>query len=242
MVIVTLLVTTLVAFEVNTLDSPRASTSQPVGGVSSVGSNGLQLSASLNASRLTPGQTLQVNVSIFNTLSTFSNVTISNGWPFEVDRVTASPWPFQGVPLGLWPDDFYTTVDTNASSLAEAVVLKGDYTIANISSVANTHPIVRVGTEGMWVDYAVFEPSSSQANFTGYYLAPKGGNMTLGPYHVANTFTTKGYWNLLNDPYLGYGQQQAGLSPIAIPFAPGVYTVGIDDVWGQWVILHFEVT
>src|SRR5580700_2828656 len=63
---------------------------------SALGSDGLQLSVSLSASQLAPGQTLQVNVSIFNTFSTTNRLLISDGWAF------------QGIPLALWPDCFQT--------------------------------------------------------------------------------------------------------------------------------------
>lgn len=256
MVVMTLLVTTLVAYEVNNFYSPTASTSlanEMLEGTSSAGSNGLQLSASLNASQLSPGQNLQVNVSVFNTLSTASNVTVSEGWPFTVNNLTAPDiWPFQGIPLELWPSCFETTINTNASALAQAVVLKGYYTIANISSVADHHFAILPCTEGMWVDDIVFQPGSSEANYTGdnlFLSGAYGHNNTIGTYYVGNTFTTNGYWDVRNitnisdqgNIFLAYGGQRTPSSPTATPFTPGVYTVGVEDVWGQAVILHFEV-
>jgi hypothetical protein len=237
-VVVTLLVTTLAAYEVNSLYSPTSRTSETIGGTSSLGPNGLQLSASLNASQLAPGQTLQVNVSIFNTLATTNSLAVSDDWPF------------QGVPLALWPDCFMMLVpNSNVSAPAEAVVLKGDYTIANITSVADIHFPVAACMEGTKVDQVIFEPSSAQANVTGTYVGPVEGNGTVGPYHVANTFTVTGYWDLLNYSrgvnfpffFLDYEQQQPPLRPTPTPFTAGVYTVGIEDMWGQTVLLHFVV-
>ena len=124
-------------------------------------------------------------------------------------------------------------------------MLKGDYTIANISSVADTHFLVDPCTTGIKVNGVTFEPRSAQANLTGTTssVAP---NETLGPYPVAGTFTTNGYWDLRNNSerpsvFLNYEGQQTIDSPITTPFTPGVYTVGIEDMWGQWVILHFVV-
>jgi hypothetical protein len=208
-----------------------------------LGSDGLQLSASLNASQLTAGQTLQVNASVFNTLSNVNNVTVSDGWPF------------QGIPLAIWPDcDLMllgsSTIGFNLSVGAEAVVLKGYYTINNITSVADIHFPVNGCTMGLGgVEQVTFEPNSSQANLTGNNGADQP-NMTVGPYHIGSTFTTTGYWNLQNNserarfpnPSLDYEGQQTPSSPTATPFAPGVYTVGIEDMWGQAVILHFTVT
>jgi len=45
---------------------------------------GLQLRVDLNATNLLPGESLQVAVSEFNTLSTFNNVSASEQWPIRV--------------------------------------------------------------------------------------------------------------------------------------------------------------
>jgi hypothetical protein len=229
----------LVALPAQSTSQQQVSTSQTSETVqgSALGSNGLQLSASLNASQLTPSQTLQVNVSLFNTLPTINNLTRSDDWPF------------QGIPLALWPDCYvWYALNANMSTTAEAVVLKGDYTMANISSVADVYfPLVGC-MEGIVVNYALFGPSSAQANLTGLCgCGPLTMNTAVGPYHAGNTFTTTGYWNPLknSDPprtsnvFLDYGQQQAGLRPTTTAFTPGVCTVGIEDMWGQAVILHF---
>jgi hypothetical protein len=205
---------------------------------SALGSDGLRLSVSLNASQLTPGQALQVNISVLNTFSTTNRLPTSDGWPF------------QGIPLAVWPDcDSMllgsSSVGFNVSVGAEAVVLKGDYTISNLTSAADTHFQVAACTEGLEVDHVIFAPRSEQANLTGFYAGAYGGNKTLGPYQVAGTFTTNGYWDLVNNSgridFLDYEGQQTIDSPITTPFTPGMYTVGIEDMWGQWVILHFVV-
>src|SRR5580704_7452861 len=161
-VAVTLLITILVAYEVNNLYSSTSSTSQKGEMVqgSALGSDGLQLSVSLNASRLAPGQALQVNVSIFNTFSTTNGLPVSDGFPF------------QGIPLAVWPDCDNmllgsSSVGFNASAPAEAVVLKGDYGIANLTSAADIHFPVVACTVGLWVDHVTFGPHSAQANLTG---------------------------------------------------------------------------
>lgn len=83
-----------------------------------------------------------------------------------------------------------------------------------------------------------------QANITGIGGLPNEGNESLGPYSVTETFTTNGSWNMLmnskRNPILDYGGPGAdGRPPTATPFTPGVYTVGVEDMWGQAVILHF---
>lgn len=200
MVILTLIVTTAVAYEVNNLYSSTASstfTNETMERTSSAGPNGLQLLASLNATQLTVGQTLQVNVSLFNTLPRTNNVTVYRGNPHTLSNLTSSQiWLFQGVWLALWPSPLLTSVSTNVniypSELAQAVVLKGFYTAANMSSVGDSQFALLGGTVNTWVSNALFEPSSDQANFTGFGVYGEG----IGPYHVANSFDTNGYWDL----------------------------------------------
>lgn len=239
-VVVTLLVTTIAAYEVNNLYSTSSTpeTSQTVQG-SDLGSDGLQLTASLNDSQLTPGQTLQVNVSISNTLSTTNGLPVSDGFPFK------------GIPLAVWPDcDTMmlgsSSIGFNVSVGAEAVVLKGDYTMSNISSVADIHFLENACPEGgIKVEQVTFWPRSEQVNLTGPY-GDAVSNETLGPYYVLGTFNTNGSWDLRNNSeraltFLDYEGQQTPDSPVTTPFTPGIYTVGIEDMWGQAVILHFVV-
>ncbi len=116
---------------------------------------------------------MQVNVSIFNTLPEVNSVPTSNDWLF------------QGVPVALWPPCFFAYPGSTIA-VAEAVVLKGDYTTANISSAAN----VSFGfmcMESVDVDHAIFQPDSSLANLTGIYDV-SATNGTLGPYLLSANF------------------------------------------------------
>jgi hypothetical protein len=198
------------------------------GSASTVGSNGLRLSASIDATEIKVGQTLQVNVSLFNTLSEVNTVA------------TSDDWSFQGVPVALWPPCFYS----NSTTPVQAVVLMGNYTLADISTVANVHfPLTCM--EDWNIDHATFQPESSQANVTGIYNVNKS-NDTLGPFQLSTSFTTTGYWNLLsnsrqlNPPILG-ADQDPPLPPTVTAFVPGTYTVAVADEWRQAVILHFVV-
>src|ERR1700733_6829411 len=90
-------------------------------------STGLDLVLAVNATTLELGQSLNVSVSLFNTFPKVSSVPISDDWPF------------QGVPLAIFPDcDTMLlgslSIGYNVSDAAEAVVVEGDYTIANITS------------------------------------------------------------------------------------------------------------
>jgi hypothetical protein len=208
---------------------PLLSAPAQAGYASNVDSSGVQLSVSTNATQIKVGQSLQVNISLYNTLS-------------EVNVVpTFDDWLLRGVPVALWPP-CYLAYPGSDFTVAEAVVVRGYYTIANISSVAN----VRFGIlcmENVDVDHAIFQPSSSQANLTGLYGTL---NQTLGPFQLSANFTTNGYWDLLNNSLLPnppvINNQFPPLSPTATPFVRGVYTVAAADEWGQAVILHFVVT
>jgi hypothetical protein len=221
-----------------TVQGTSVSSSQTVQG-NALGSDGFQLFASLNASQLAPGQALQVNVSMFNTFSTTNSAPVEEGWAF------------QGIPLAIWPDCDTMLLGTPSAGFdlfvgAQAVVLKGYYLIGNLTSVARTVFQANDCTEGgMNVKSVVFEPRSSEANLTGW-TGPNKQNETVGPYHVGSTFTTNGYWDPENNTFQGlflnYEGQQTIDSPTPTPFTPGTYTVGIEDVWGQAVVLHFTVT
>ena len=190
---------------------------------SPVSSQGLRLDLAYNTTILDPGQRLNVIVSLFNTLPSVNTVA------------TSGDWLFQGVPVALWPPCYF-------NAPVQAVVLKGNYTLQDLRTVANvTFSIACMESES--IDHAIFQPSSSQANLTGLY---GNSNRTEGPFQLSANFTTSGYWDLLNNsrepnqPILG-AQQYPPRPPTAIAFVPGVYTVAVADEWGQAVILHVVV-
>src|SRR5580658_2068567 len=82
-VIVALLVAAFAAVELNDLYSSASSVKGSGGNASTIGSNGLMLSVSTNATQIKVGQSLRVKVSVFNTLSQVNNVTASDDWPFR---------------------------------------------------------------------------------------------------------------------------------------------------------------
>jgi hypothetical protein len=238
-VIVALLVAAFAAVELNDLYSSASSVKGSGGNASTIGSNGLMLSVSTNATQIKVGQSLRVKVSVFNTLSQVNNVTASDDWPFR------------GIFLSLWPDCFYTddSATNSYSTPTQVVVLMGDYTIANMSSVAKVDFEFDICHEGVDIKNVIFGGDGSQANVTGIGYA---ANDTEGPFQASNSFTTNGYWDLpanshrstpvlIDYPIDSLGQQ-AALWPTTTPFSPGVYTVGVADEWGQAVILHFTVT
>jgi len=216
------------------------------GNASTLGSNGIDLIISLNGTKIVVGETLQVNITLFNDFSEVNSVPTSN------DSL------FQGVPVALWPTCDYAndinqnqnpghTVSTYAfSTAAQAVVLMGYYNSENISSVANVHFAPTPCKEYWAIDHAIFQPESSQVSLDGISAGfPTRTNETQGPFQLSTSFTTTGYWNLLNDSQLlnppVINGQYPPMPPVAIAFVPGVYTVAVADEWGQAAILHFVV-
>src|SRR5579864_5639248 len=80
--------------------------------------NGLQLTSSISSAEIEAGQSLNVSVSLFNTLPAVSSVPPSN--------LTA----FQGFPIALWPTCF-------GSPPVAFVVLSGNYTLDELRADAN---------------------------------------------------------------------------------------------------------
>lgn len=199
--------------------------------------SGLQLTLSINATQLTVGQSLELNISLFNTLPVVNTIP------------TAMEWPFGGVSFAVWGDCFGTATPSKNIFAAPvyADVVKGDYTLDNISSITNSFHATLSCEEGNGViDHVVFQPSSSIANLTGLVngLAPPPTNETLGPIRLANYYVTDGSWNASSIMgYIAYVRYTPSIEPpVATPFVPGVYTVAVCDEWGQAVILHFQVT
>jgi hypothetical protein len=194
-----------------------STTSAPA--TSTASSHGIELRLSDNATTLDVGQRLNVNVSIFNTLSAVNSV------------LPSSDWAFQGVPAALWGS-------CTGAYPVEAVVLNGNYTAQELPYVANsTFQYTCAGFVN--VDRVIFQPNSDQANITGTGPGP-GVNQTLGPYHLSLNFTTTGYWDLanqsqLNPPILG------SRPPVPTPFVAGTYTLAVSDEWGQEAVVYFTV-
>ncbi|MDA4135758.1 MAG: hypothetical protein OK449_02000 [Thaumarchaeota archaeon] len=91
---------------VTSLDSPLST---------STAGAGLELLLSLNASQLSPGQEVDINMSLINTLSSPKNVTADQGTPTGLPQVSLGPCGDLNEPFGfLIAQGFYTAA--NASS------------------------------------------------------------------------------------------------------------------------------
>lgn len=186
--------------------------------------DGLRLTAKVNATEIMVGQSLNVSLSIANTLPGVDSVKPSNVWLFH------------GVPVALWPPCYFGLP-------AQAAVVEGNYTLQDIQTAANV-TFSYMCMEGVTVDHVIFQPNSDQVNLTGIYDVT-GANQSLGPFHMSLSFTTGGYWNLqnlsreINIPIIG--EQYPPRPPAYVPFVPGEYTIAVADEWGQAVVLHLTV-
>ena len=215
---------------------PRTSTSQSTSSLASstaqsttnstTSASGLQLIETINASTITVGQSVNVSVSILNTRPSVNTV------------LPSSDFPFQGVPVALWPPCYFGLP-------AAVVVLNGSYSLQDLQKVANV--TFSYGCmEGVRIEHVIFQPNSYEANITGLGGAVTTSNETLGPFHMALNFTTAGSWNLLNlskepnIPILGESQDP-GNPPADTAFTPGLYTIAVADEWGQAVVMHLTV-
>ena len=208
---------------------------------STVGLNGLRLSVSANATQINVGQSLHVDINITNTLPKLNSVPTSNDWLF------------QGIPVALWPPCLLNSSGLppfHYSTPAQVVLLKGDYTLANISTAADVHFSYQCAETGI-VSRAVFQPNSNEVNLTGVGFG-LDNNRSAGPYQMWANFTTSGYWNLttnarrINTPIIGEPDTcvegcPGPWGPTSTEFVPGMYTIAVADEWGQAVILHFVV-
>jgi hypothetical protein len=197
-----------------------STTSSSTAASSTTSPDGLQLSLSINSADIGVGQNLSVELSVTNTLPTINTV------------MTSDDWQFQGIPVALWPTCYYPVP-------AEVVVLQGNYSAQELQDTA-TSTFTYTCAEAVTFDHVVFQPDSDSANATGVYDVT-GSNGTYGPYQLGFSFTTSGYWDLGNLSSAANPPIIDERPPSAMAFVPGVYTVAIEDEWGQVVVLNFTV-
>jgi hypothetical protein len=199
--------------------------------VGSNGSSGLDLVLAVNATTLKVGETLNVEVSLFNARPSVNVVNTSMDWPWGSpgrDNFSGLPVIFGG-PCG---DDPFV----------RAVVIPGTYTTQELPAAANSSLEWQCSEGPVWTS-ATFQPESSLANVTANH--GPGADVTSPPHDMTIKFTTNGYWDLtnfsklLNQPLICL--QFCTNTPTATKFVPGVYTVAVSDEWGSEAILHVTV-
>ena len=195
--------------------------------------NGVLFRVTLNASRISASQRLNVTMMLYNTSPKLNWIPEGNNWTF------------QGFPVAFWNGCVVQIP-------VEFVVVKGNYNSDNLESMATNSSVGYACTEPFKVDHVVFQPSSDVAGATGT-VGGIGPNRTAGPFRMLTNLTVSGYWDYpinytesqdLLTPAKGGGTTFAypEVSPIpAHRFAAGVYTLLAEDEWEQVLILHFVV-
>jgi hypothetical protein len=157
-------------------------------------------------------------------------------------------WTFYGVPIATWPECDGHPYDWPYP--ISVVVLSGNYTGQQLTSLANiTLPLPCDGGFSPSVPYVTFEPNSDVVNLTAQFDGGVGIR-PIGQFQLASNFTVSGYWNLINlagQANSSYVCEPAASNscaslPPSTPFGPGVYTIGVSDEWGQYDVLHFQVS
>jgi hypothetical protein len=188
---------------------------------SALSTNGLELTVSTNASSLREGQSLEINAEIYNTL------------PKIDDLSAANEWAFRGLPVAVWSPCYYQLP-------LQIAVVEGNFTLGELNATKEYGSNITC-FDSYTIDNAVFQPNSDQVNVTGIFQGEVNVNNTVGPFELNANVTTSGYWDLQN---LSKGLTIPVLldSQVpSIPFSPGIYTIAVEDEWGQAVVLNLTV-
>jgi len=203
----------------------------PVPSSSSAG--GLELMATLNATRLNPSQRLGISVSLHNGLS------------FPLTLSASNDWKVLGFPIALWSTCLY-------SEPIEFMIVKGNLSLAELQTAsANSSTNGGGCLEGGSVTRLLFQPNSNIAELEGSYCIASCSAYESTVRLVSN-FTADGYWvypmnaTEANDVYTpvdgGVSFQFPEVGPVnSQGFVPGIYTFVASDEWGQTYIVHFSV-
>jgi len=185
------------------------------------------------------GQRLEISVAVFNTRS------VANSFLGQQVLGRDDNWTFYGVPVATWPECAGQNPFAWPYPIA-VVVLNGNYSAQGIKSVANASFSIPCPVSPTIPTYT-FEPSSDLVNITFLSAGGVVGHGTRGPYQLASSFTISGYWNLADlsknqTPFCEPVMLDRCVVPLFTPFVPGVYTIGVADEWGQYSVLHFQVS
>ena len=209
---------------------------------STVASSGLELSLDLNATSMDSGQTLEANVTLYNTLD--RSLSLS---PFDSSNSTNS--------ISAWDNyDFLCGVDGPDGYLASFAVLPGRFSAGNLSDARPPLQLAAVSDLPscigiVWPQDEVisFLPRSDNASIPGTYpgWAPVTLNVSTAACIAAHGSPIcrrgsglYGYWNTSSSICCP--------APSTAPdffryLTPGEYTLAAEDVWGQSVFAYFQV-
>jgi hypothetical protein len=212
--------------------------------------NGLQLTASINATSLLTGQNLEIKVSLYNDL------------PSQLNLSTSDNWVVSGFPVAMWPG-CYAVLPPNNKQPIEFMIVKGNYSVNQLHTLSTNTSVPEGGCmEGGRVSHLLFSPLSSIANLTGTFCTAACFPIHNARYSLTSNFTVNGYWSypinsseaqdILRPPNppcyvdghpdcLTFNYPEVG--PVAQQtFTPALYTLVVSDEWGQAVVIHFTVS
>ena len=173
---------------------------------------GLQLSLSVNSTVIPSEDGIQVNSTIFNTLSKENNLTAS------------SDWPIQGL-----SDSGHLCPVTNSDAFPVGLeFFAGDYGINNVSSAI---PLV------VWMTIPIECPVQTPENWTYFSFLPKNSSAYIGGFspNLPKTLSTLALVWAADSTTIGRAFNSLNSS------LAGIYTIAAGDEWGQLALLHFQV-
>jgi hypothetical protein len=229
---------------VTSTSTTTVTNSQTSQAVATVASSGLRLSTFVNATDIIVGQRLNISVSVFNTLPTANAFFPQRSFEYS-DPGEVGNWTFYGIPVATWPE-CSNRFPFSWPMPIDVVVLNGNYTAQELPAMPNTTSAYTCGITSPAIPSYTFEPNSDIINMTVLFDGG-AGNRPMGLFQLSSNFTIGGYWDLAsaseNNPSIC---EPAVLNlcapPPSTPFAPGVYTIGVSDEWGQYDVLHFQVS
>jgi hypothetical protein len=216
--------------------------------------SGIQLRVGVNDTNLHVGQNLSISVSLFNTLSTQNNLSLS---PFPLDTPNSIPLgEILGFPIAVWGGCL-------SPEPIQFIIVKGSYSLGELEdmSINSSSPGI-VCMEGGIGRTIEFQPNSDVATVEGDFCTANCQPNQWPSLTVESNFTVNGYWGLpLNgsesNDILTPGPScvingvatrcvtfnYPEVAPIThAPFSPGKYTLAVSDVWGQTDLLYFNVS
>ena len=238
------------------LATPSSATySTPPGGEVNITTySGVQLRVSINSTKLQVGQNLSISVSLFNTLPTQNNVSLSI---FPLNTPKSIPLgEILGFPIAVWGGCL-------SPEPIQFIIVKGSYSLGELEdmSINSSSPGI-VCMEGGIGRSIMFQPNSDVATVTGMFCTANCRPYQWAHLALESNFTVNGYWSLpLNDSesndILTPGPScvingvatrcvtfnYPEVAPIAQAlFSPGKYTLAVSDCWGQTNLLYFTVS
>ena len=206
---------------------------------------GLELQASVNGTTLRVGESLNINIALFNNLSTSNYVSA---------MPMSSGFKVIGFPIAMWGACLF-------QQPVEFMIVKGNYNVTQLEPLSNnsSEPSI-ICMEGGSVNYLVFQPKSEVAYLSGSFCTAECHPLQINSLRLESNFTVNGYWvyplnrSEAQDVYTpvtgcisntggcGFTFNYPEVSPSAQSlFTAGQYTLVVTDEWGQLVLLHFAV-